>query len=144
MGSIHIFGLELVEWAFLAGAVLFGLEVAGLSRSGRTARRQNADLRERNALLETELTELKHQIGVCRQEIERLKSRSVDALYTAFTEHTAEDKATFTEMSQTLIRLGVEMSAHEQRAAERHTKTLVLLESMTTRLEQMNVKEAQR
>lgn len=128
------FGLEVAEWAIIIGAIFFAFEVSGLSRSSRTLRPENADLRERNATLEGETKARAEKLVALERERDDLKTRQVDALLIVMRDHDERMSRAATGMTESLVGLAAEIASHEERAATRHGKTLALLEEMTVSL----------
>jgi len=91
------FGLDVAEWAIVVAAVIFSLDVLGVSRSARTIRRQNADFRERNATLEGELktrderiSALETKIAALEAQVSELSGRDQAAVLAAVAAHEVE------------------------------------------------------
>jgi uncharacterized protein YlxW (UPF0749 family) len=120
LGETTAFGLGFAEWAIIAAALIFSLDVLGISRSGRTARRQNADLRERNATLEGEVRILEEKLTSLERQVEDLKSRSVDALLAMMREHDIRMTEAADSLSAVLGLLKQSITQHEDQAAVRH------------------------
>ena len=125
-----IFGLEIAEWGLVALAVAFVFEVAGVSRSSRTIRRQNADLRERNAQLEGEVKALQEKTVSLERQIEDLKLRSVDALMTIMRDHDDRMSSAASQLGATLDRVAATIAGHEERATVRHQEMVKALNSI--------------
>lgn len=128
------FGLGIAEWAVIGAFIVFSLEVMGISRSARTIRRENADLKERNITLESEVRELAERNKTLLQQVSELKERSVDALFSAFKEHDERMSAAAGGLTIALNQLAAEIEAHEDRAQRRHMATLEVLERMVAKL----------
>lgn len=82
------FGLEIAEWVVIVGGMFAVAELLGLSRSGRTIRRENADLRERNATLEGDVKRLSDELVRLSALVDDLKRRDQAAVLEAI--HTNE------------------------------------------------------
>lgn len=131
------FGLEVGEWAIIIGAIVFTLDVAGLSRSSRTVRRENADMRERSATLEGETKTKDQKILALERERDELKAHNVDALFLVMREHDERMAKVALGMTENLASLQAEMTTHEEQAALRHGRSLALLEQMTEALREV-------
>lgn len=81
------FGLELTEWLVIGGACYGIAELAGLSRSARTIRRENADLRHANQTLEKEVAKLDAEVKRLDSEVKRLEASDQKAVLAAITAH---------------------------------------------------------
>jgi uncharacterized protein YlxW (UPF0749 family) len=136
------FGLELQEWALLVTGVFVAAEISGFSRSGRTARKDNADLRERNATLEGEVRTLEEkassqqrQIDMLTKQIDELKERNVDALWAAYREHDQRVTEGHAALGATMTRLAENITLHEDQASGRHRAMLVILERIAEKVD---------
>lgn len=81
------FGLELTEWLVIGGACYGIAELAGLSRSARTIRRENADLRHANQTLEKEVAKLDSEVKRLDSEVKRLEASDQKAVLAAISAH---------------------------------------------------------
>lgn len=89
------FGLELTEWFVILGGVYALAELAGLSRSSRTIRRQNTDVLERNKMLEGEVERLKARV-------QQLEMTDQAAVLAAFRQHETGAEARHAQTIQVL------------------------------------------
>lgn len=135
MLAADAFGLQLTEWALIVGAVFFVAEMSGISRSGRTARKDNADLRERVATLEGENKTLEEkdaskqrQIEELQKQVDDLKERNVDALWTAYREHDTRVTEGHAQLGANMARLADSIALHEEQAQGRHGAMLAIME----------------
>ena len=128
------FGIGLAEWAIIIAAIIFTLDVLGISRSSRTIRRENADLKERNQTLEIEVRDLQGKVSVLEKQVEELKAHNVEALFAAFREHDERMSVAATALTSSLTKLADEIGNHEERADGRHKATLTVLNAMTEKL----------
>lgn len=138
----HAFGVSYSEWAIIALAIIFTLDVLGISRSGRTARRQNADLRERNATLEGEVGQrderidsMQMQINDLKRQLDELKSRNVDALFSAFRDHDERMVKAALELTDNLAALADGIASHEAQAQVHHSAMMHVIERIATIVE---------
>lgn len=136
------FGLEITEWALLITGVFVAAEITGFSRSGRTARRDNSDLRERNATLEGEVKALEEkavsaqrQIDELTKQVDELKARNVDALWAAYREHDVRVTEGHQALGETMTRLSESITLHEEQAQGRHGAMLVILERIAEKVD---------
>jgi uncharacterized protein YlxW (UPF0749 family) len=136
------FGLELQEWALLITGVFVAAEITGFSRSGRTARKDNADLRERNATLEGEVKTLEEkaaslqlQIAALVRQVDDLKERNVDALWSAYREHDQRVTEGHAALGSTLTLLSESITLHEEQAQGRHGAMLVIMERIADKVD---------
>lgn len=125
--AAQAFGLELTEWVLIAALIAGILEVAGLSRSSRTLRKENADLRERNATLESEDRLREQRLRALELANEELKAKSVDALFLAFRDHDERMNTANGGMISALSNLAQGIAQHEDQAIERHEAMLSAL-----------------
>lgn len=116
LAEVTAFGLTLFEWGVLAGLALGAAEVLGVSRSGRTARKENVDLRDRNATLEQEAKRMDAELASRDARIARLELR------------TAELESELSEVKrrdQGAVLTAIE--GHEAHAGERHERMIGVL-----------------
>lgn len=116
MLAAEAFGISVTEWALIAGAVFFVLDFLGMSKSGRTVRRQNADLRERNVTLEAESKA--HEVAVqARDERIHVLELKVEALERELGDVKQRDQAAVL----------VAIESHERNAGTRHERMVSVL-----------------
>lgn len=127
LAFLQPFGFTLAELGVIALAVVFAAEVAGFSRSTRTVRAQNADLRERNATLEGEVKAMKLKIGELETQVNLLKMRSVDALMEMQLDHDRRMTSLVEGQTSLLDHAAGAITSHEDRAVERHDRMLAAL-----------------
>lgn len=128
--TITPFGITLAEWGIMALAVIFLAEVFGFSRSTRTLRAQNVDLRERNQQLETEVKELQIQVTKLVAQVKDLESKSADTLIEMLKAHDAKSTEAMTAVAEaaeyTVSGISTALKQHEERALARHLELMTL------------------
>lgn len=130
--------LSLTDAAILIGVVIFALtkvsELRGWTRSPALVRQENADLRERNATLESEVKQLREsdrakgeRIAALEAQVKELQKRDQAAVLDAIARQ--EDAVSrFFEKSLELAR------THETAAAARTERTIGVLTGIYERL----------
>lgn len=110
------FGITLIEWGLILGLLFGAAEIAGLSRSGRTARKDNVDLRERNSTLEAENQRVDTELASRDAKIARLDLR-ITELEAELSEVKRRDQGAVLEA----------IASHEANAGVRHERMIDVL-----------------
>lgn len=128
---------------FMVATAIFGwvlsrvADLRGWTKSGQIVRQENSDLRQRNAHLEGDIKELRAQVAGLEKQVEDLKSRSVDALFTSFREHDKRMSEAAVHIFDSHKQLTEEISLHEDRSQARHEATVKVLERITAAVDRI-------